>query len=72
MNEVNLLKSVVIGEEVRIKSILEKWNIAKSDINKILDGIAKIEDTTIKLVFEKQKEDEYQKKFMDKRGRCCK
>lgn len=67
MDNVKLLSSIVIGEEVRIKSILEKWNIAKSDINKILDGIAKIEDTTIKLVAEKKKADDYKKNFLDRR-----
>ena len=63
MNDIKLLRSIVVGEEVRIKSILEKWSIAKSDVDKILDSIAKIEETTIKLVIEKSKTDSYNKRF---------
>lgn len=63
MNDIKLLRSIIVGEEVRIKAILEKWSIAKSDIDKILDSIAKIEETTIKLVIEKSKTDNYNKRF---------
>lgn len=63
MNDIKLLRSIIVGEEVRIKAILEKWSIAKSDIDKILDSIAKIEETTIKLVIEKSKTDSYNKRF---------
>ena len=63
MNDIKLLRSIIVGEEVRIKAILEKWNIAKSDVDKILDSIAKIEETTIKLVIEKSKTDSYNKRF---------
>ena len=63
MNDIKLLRSIVIGEEVRIKAILEKWSIAKSDVDKILDSIAKIEETTIKLVIEKSRTDNYNKRF---------
>lgn len=63
MNDIKLLRSIIVGEEVRIKAILEKWSIAKSDVDKILDSIAKIEETTIKLVIEKSKTDSYNKRF---------
>ena len=63
MDEIKLLVSIVAGEEVRIKSILEKWRVAKGDVDKILDSIAKIEETTIKLVVEKKRTDEYNKKW---------
>lgn len=63
MNDIKLLRSIVVGEEVRIKAILEKWSIAKSDVDKILDSIAKIEETTIKLVIEKSRTDNYNKRF---------
>lgn len=63
MNDIKLLRSIIVGEEVRIKAILEKWSIAKSDIDKILDSIAKIEETTIKLVVEKSRTDNYNKRF---------
>ena len=63
MNDIKMLRSIIVGEEVRIKAILEKWSIAKSDIDKILDSIAKIEETTIKLVIEKSKTDNYNKRF---------
>lgn len=63
MNDIKLLRSIIVGEEVRIKTILEKWSIAKSDVDKILDSIAKIEETTIKLVIEKSKTDNYNKRF---------
>lgn len=63
MNDIKLLRSIIVGEEVRIKAILEKWSIAESDVNKILDGIAKIEETTIKLVIEKSRTDSYNKRF---------
>lgn len=63
MNDIKLLRSIIVGEEVRIKAILEKWSIAKSDVDKILDSIAKIEETTIKLVIEKSRTDNYNKRF---------
>ena len=63
MDDIKLLVNIVAGEEVRIKAILEKWRVAKGDIDKILDSIAKIEDTTIKLVREKKRTDEYNKKW---------
>lgn len=49
------LASIIIGHELGIVQILEKWKVADSDINKILDRIAMIEKDTINLTLEKRR-----------------
>ena len=51
----NSLVSIIKGHELGIVQILEKWKVADSDIDKILDRIALIEKQTINLALEKKR-----------------
>lgn len=63
LREATLLASQVVGYETAIVQILDKYNIPVSDQNRIIDYLASIERTTVRVVLEKQKEERYLKRM---------
>ena len=57
MTEMQLLASVIKGDELRIQMILDKYPIGERDKDIIIDTIAKIEENTIALTQEKIRQD---------------
>lgn len=49
------LASIIIGHELGIVQILEKWKVSDRDIDKVIDRIAMIEEDTINLTLEKRR-----------------
>lgn len=50
MNDLELLASVIKGDELKIEMILDKYTIGERDREAIRDTIAKIEENTYELV----------------------
>ena len=57
MTEMQLLASIIKGDELRIQMILDKYPIGERDKDIIIGTIAKIEENTIALTKEKIRQD---------------
>lgn len=53
MTKLEQMASAIVGEEVRIQKILDKYRIAERDKETIYDSLARIEERTIQLITEK-------------------
>lgn len=58
------LKDIIVGRELKIVMILEKWNVSKKDVDEIIDEISKIEVESVEMF----KQIEIHKAYINKFG----